>query len=338
MTEPAYSVAEGDFHGSKVQVLEDRVRVQAARVLPGVGNNCLSYRIGAGRNMVDVLYGPSDPDTLRERPSGYGIPILFPWPNRIDRGRFTFDGQEYQLDAPEQGAHVLHGFVLNRPWAVVGAGSSEEEGAWVRSRFRSAEYPDVMRQFPFPFEVAGTYRLLGGVLELEIEATNTGAADMPAGLGMHPYFPLPLSDQGSRDRCTVRMPAERTWRLRSDCIPTGEVLDVSGVHDLRRPAALAGRFYDDVWTGVALSDGWSRCVCTDPDGGMSVAMEADSAFRELVLYAPENRPVLCFEPYTCATDAVNLQARGIDAGLIRLRPGETLRGRMRIVPEVSGQA
>jgi hypothetical protein len=32
--------------------------------------------------------------------------------------------------------------------------------------------------------------------------------------------------------------------------------------------------------------------------------------------------VVSIEPYTCATDALNLQARGIDAGLLRLAPGE----------------
>jgi aldose 1-epimerase len=31
--------------------------------------------------------------------------------------------------------------------------------------------------------------------------------------------------------------------------------------------------------------------------------------------------VLCIEPYTCATDALNLQARGVDAGLLTLPPG-----------------
>ena len=31
--------------------------------------------------------------------------------------------------------------------------------------------------------------------------------------------------------------------------------------------------------------------------------------------------MLCIEPYTCATDALNLQARGVDAGLLTLPPG-----------------
>jgi aldose 1-epimerase len=76
-------------------------------------------------------------------------------------------------------------------------------------------------------------------------------------------------------------------------------------------------------------------VYRDPAAGLSIAMEADGVFRELVLYAPEQRPVICFEPYTCTTDAVNLEERGIDSGLNRLSPGETLKGTMRIIPELA---
>ena len=64
------------------------------------------------------------------------------------------------------------------------------------------------------------------------------------------------------------------------------------------------------------------------------AMEADDGFRELVLYAPDSRPIVCFEPYTCVTNAFNLENQGIDSGLIRLKPGDKLTGVMRIVGEV----
>jgi aldose 1-epimerase len=42
----------------------------------------------------------------------------------------------------------------------------------------------------------------------------------------------------------------------------------------------------------------------------------------MVVYTPAHRQAFCVEPYTCATDAVNLQARGIDAGWLVLPPGE----------------
>ncbi len=54
-----------------------------------------------------------------------------------------------------------------------------------------------------------------------------------------------------------------------------------------------------------------------------------------VFFAPDSRPVVCFEPYTCTTDAVNLQAGGIDAGLSVLKLGESLSGTMRFIPSAS---
>ena len=36
-----------------------------------------------------------------------------------------------------------------------------------------------------------------------------------------------------------------------------------------------------------------------------------------------HREAFCVEPYTCATDAVNLEARGVPAGWVTLAPGAT---------------
>ena len=158
---------------------------------------------------------------------------------------------------------------------------------------------------------------------------------MPAGLGLHPYFPLPLTEDGDRDVCTVTMPASTYWPLRDDPIPTGQILPVEGTdYDVRNVTPLKDRFYDNVWGGVELTDGWSRSEYVDPTVGVMIAMEADAIFRELVLYAPDSRPIVCFEPYTCTTNAFNLDAKGVDAGTIRLKPGESLKGVMKIVGEV----
>jgi aldose 1-epimerase len=41
----------------------------------------------------------------------------------------------------------------------------------------------------------------------------------------------------------------------------------------------------------------------------------------LVVFTPPHRQAFCVEPYTCTTDAVNLQQRGVDAGWLTLPPG-----------------
>ena len=330
-----YGARLEDFNGHTVYVLTDSETGQEARVLPSVGNNCFSYKIRKGAGQVELLWVPPDPQTLQGRASGYGIPILFPWPNRIDEGKFSFEGKAYQLETPAPGQHASHGFVHTRPWHVVGSGASSTEGAWVTCVFKSADFPEIGEHFPFPFEARVTYRLKDAALIHEFDGKNVGEGNMPMGLGIHPYFPLPLTEAGNRDVCTVKMPADTYWPLRGDPIPTGKILPVEGtVYDVRKPTPMKDLYYDHVWSGVRLTNGWSRCEYTDPIAGIRIAMEADDVFRELVLYAPDSRPVVCFEPYTCVTNAVNLETRGIDGGLMHVKPGEGFRGIMRIVGEI----
>ena len=55
----------------------------------------------------------------------------------------------------------------------------------------------------------------------------------------------------------------------------------------------------------------------------TVRVSASPDFRDLVLFTPPHRQAVCIEPYTCPTDAINLQARGLDAGWRVLDPGAT---------------
>ena len=78
------------------------------------------------------------------------------------------------------------------------------------------------------------------------------------------------------------------------------------------------------------ADGFSRCVVENRDTGHGMVMESDARFRELVVYTPPGRDTICFEPYTCPTDAINLEARGIPAGVVVLAPQETFTAAVRI--------
>jgi aldose 1-epimerase len=44
-------------------------------------------------------------------------------------------------------------------------------------------------------------------------------------------------------------------------------------------------------------------------------------FTNVVVFTPPHRHAFCVEPYTCATDAVNLEAHGRQAGWRVLPPG-----------------
>ena len=94
--------------------------------------------------------------------------------------------------------------------------------------------------------------------------------------------------------------------------------------------ALDGNEYDDVFTALERRpDGWTEAGIRYPDRGLQLIVEASPEFREWVIFAPLSRSVVCLEPYTGTTNAVNLQNQGVDAGLVVVQPGAAWRGTIR---------
>lgn len=322
------------FHpglGLPVVILRDLAIRSEATIVPGLGNNLFSFKMPIVGQPLEVMAGPGQsPAGTPAAGTAFGNPILFPYPNRVRAGRFTFDGRECQLDVPESGT-AIHGLVHSLPWEVESM-EPVNSGARLVSTFTSSNHPDVLRQYPYPFKLTVTYTLRGDTVKMETEAKNIGESSMPIGFGIHPYFRLPLGADGSRGKCRVRIPADHQWKLGPDLIPTGEVVPTSAERDFQELRELGDVELDDVYTGVQLrapERELSECVLRDPAAGAEVAVRADPSFREIVVYAPARRPVICFEPYTCATNALNLQPAGIDAGLISLWPGEVWSGTIR---------
>src|SRR6266498_814440 len=139
----------------EVVVLRDAVRKGEARVEAARGNNVTVFRVAppAGGEAMDVLLSGD------LGASGYsaGNPILFPFPNRVKGGAYTFEGKSYQLDINEtaRGNHI-HGLVSGKAWTLEDAGASEREGAWQRASCRLDSDQQIARQYPFQCTITVT--------------------------------------------------------------------------------------------------------------------------------------------------------------------------------------
>jgi aldose 1-epimerase len=293
----------------------------SAEIVPAWGGSCVAFYVEATSVLEEASF-----EEIAKKPTSYGIPILFPFPNRIRDRRFTFEGKELRVDVAQ------HGLVRDKPWTVVASDASDGDGAWVRVALEAREFSStILGQFPFPFRIEVTYRLRASALELVAVAKNTGDATMPAGFGIHPYFRAP-------ERGTVCVPAAARWEL-ADHLPTGRVLPVDDGFDLRKPRAIAGLALDDVYTSVvARGDGRARATIDDPTLRRRSAIEFDPrSLPECVVYTPPApRRAICVEPQSCPTDAFNLAARGVDAHVVRLAPGEESRWSILIRSEPMG--
>jgi aldose 1-epimerase len=322
-----FRVSTGEHLGHQVISLSDWQAETQAILVPSYGFPCVAFRLRLPGGAWHVLAEPPDADSFETRVGRYGVPIMFPWPNRIRDGRFTFQGVEYQMPIPERGPHAIHGLTREHPWTVEAQGT-DERGAFCRASITIGDRPDHV--WPFPTRLRVEYRLRGATLSLLAEAENIGPEPMPMGFGIHPWFDLPFGSTSTRAMMEVRAPASGFWELDETLCTTGPIKPIAEGFDARSWHPLNDSFVDDVFTGLALENGWFTAEVRDPSNGRSVAVRSDSAFREHVVFAPRHSEVVCLEPYTCTTDAFNLAARGLDAGLIVLNPGETWRGEMAI--------
>jgi aldose 1-epimerase len=308
-----------------VYVLEDGAG-GLAEVWPALGFNCYRWQMVRGGALLDLLYAGGDLFTSG-RPTRSGIPVLFPFPNRIRAGRFTWAGKDYQLplNDPTQ-KNAIHGFACRRPWRVLGSGAGADS-AWVTGAFRcSADDPASRPLWPADHELRLTYRLGRGTLRIEAEVSNPDGVPLPFGLGYHPYFRLPFAGEGNRDDCTIHVPAGEYWEL-AENLPTGQRRAVNVARDLNRPRRFGDLGLDDVLTGLPAQapgpDGLIERAALQGAPGAPLRVFCSPAFRELVVFTPPHREAFCVEPYTCATDAINVQARGVEAGWLVLAPAAT---------------
>ncbi|MGI8913429.1 MAG: aldose 1-epimerase [Chloroflexota bacterium] len=322
----AVTVGEAPLGG---YVLHDREAGSTARVLPGVGANCVQFSVrGPEGRAIQLLRAPASAAELRATPSRFGQPLLFPFPNRIARGCYRFQDQEYQLAVNNHG-NAIHGLVLAAPFRVEAA-EATNQGAHLRCVIAHADL-EQSQGYPFPFRLVADYVLQGTVLSLTVSAINEGDSSMPFGFGIHPYFRAPMTDEGQQSDCQIAVPVGDRWELDAGLIPTGRRVPLTSKDPTDRLMPIGDRTFDDVYSAVTLVDGTSTCRLVDPAVRLEMALEADANFREIVVYAPPGQGVVCFEPYTCATDAFNLDEHGINAGRRVLERGEAWEATLRMV-------
>ena len=108
-------------------------------------------------------------------------PLLFPICGRLFEGHYTYAGQDYTMN--------IHGFARRSVFACERTGEQA-------LRFTLASSNETREVYPFDFVLTVDYRLSGKTLSSTITFRNTGDALLPAAIGLHPGFNVPL-DTGS---------------------------------------------------------------------------------------------------------------------------------------------
>lgn len=239
---------------------------------------------------------------------------LVPFANRIVDGRFPWRGQTLALRPnfpPEP--HGVHGLGWQRAWQVAEQG--KDHAVLVLDHAADAFWP-------FAFQSIQRFRLGPDGLRIDLSLRNLGEAVMPAGIGLHPYFPR---HPGSR----LRFQADGVWLNGAHDLPDRRV--AGQLWDCRDGALVADRplTHDfDGWDGLAE-------IC-QPDMP-PVQLRADGALHWLRVFAPADRDLLAVEPVSHGANAL-ARENPVALGIVALPPGEALSGAMWIYSQAARNA
>ena len=280
------------------------------------GYQAVATELGAG--LRELRYGGRpviagyQPDEL---PPGAAGQLLVPWPNRIDGGRYTMAGTEYQLDLSEPKAgNAIHGLGRWATWHAVG--HDQHAVALALTLLGRTGYP-------YCLEIVVEYQLSDSTgLQVSVTARNAGARPAPYGTGSHPYL---TTGAPAVDECELTLPVTRWLPADERGIPSGPAQDIAGsALDFRAARRIGTAQLDHAFTGLDRDEAgraWARLA----SGGTEVAIWAGPGYRWLQVFTGDTlddahrRRAVAVEPMTCPPNAF---ATGTD--LIVLAPGEAV--------------
>lgn len=227
----------------------------------------------------------------------YASSILFPFANRVKDGKYTFNGNEFQLETNQQEEHnALHGLVYDKTFKIATTETTENSAKIVLS------YSEVHKNigFPFTYNLKLTYIFKENTVSLTLDIKNTDSETFPFTLGWHPYF---TSEDLSKST------------LKFDCkqeLIIGDRNITTGVTDVNKQVILQieEKQLDDCW--ALHSD---KFVFTTPSYQLVFSSNEKDNFMQA--YTPPRKNTIAIEPTTGVSDSFNNKI-----GLKELKPTE----------------
>jgi galactose mutarotase-like enzyme len=211
-------------------------------------------------------------------------PLLFPIVGVLVNGSYRCDSKTYRLPR--------HGFARDRTFSIEEATSSS-------AIFRLNADEASLLVYPFRFELAVGFKLVGPTLSVTTSIRNKGGTDMPLSFGYHPGFRWPLPFGQPRTSHFIEFECEENAPIRridSSGLLVPERFPTPVLH--RRLTLADALFRDDV---LIFDDVKSRSVIYGSDEGPRIQVSFPDA-PYLGIWTKPGAHFICIEPWHGVTD------------------------------------
>jgi galactose mutarotase-like enzyme len=222
-----------------------------------------------------------------------GIPILYPWANRLDGTAYTAEGQSVTVTPGSNGVRAdanglpIHGLLAGYPgWRVTAQSANQ-----LSAELDFGADPTLLAGFPFPHLLTVQVTVADRALSMRTFVTATAERPVPLCFGFHPY--LQLSNVARAD-WRIDTPGMRHLALDQRGLPTGETSEWSQTSEV-----LGHKTFDDGFDHVP--DG---AVFVISGGERRIEVHFDQGYPAAQIFAPAGQDVICFEPMAAPTDTL----------------------------------
>ena len=237
---------------------------------------------------------------------------LVPFPNRINNGKYFFNGKKYALpiNFPNQN-HAIHGLIYNKNFEVEKTVSKKVSIYADLKYFYEQEIPG----YPFRLEIKIRYSLTNKGFKCKTVIKNLSTVRLPIGDGWHPYF----KSSRNVENLWLKLPAKKKIEVNKRLIPTAQKTLFNKFAALSK----IGKHKFD--TGFALSKkrGIMTTELQNKEKDYSIILWQETGkmkYNYLQVFIPPSRNSIALEPMTCNTNAFNNKD-----GLITLKPNQAFK-------------
>jgi aldose 1-epimerase len=324
-------------------------------LLPGRGMNMLQVTAAIpGKGEIPLLFSPSlaeaakvltgeGKDAFGNASFSMGGAFLGPYPNRII-GEGSSDGKSvvthwrgHTLTLPANfpsknpGGRVvaIHGLITKDQVEDLQT-QTTADGQTVTGVIHAKDFGG---HWLSDTDLNFTIALTGDGVETTITAKNVGKEPEPMSIGWHPYFRIP---SGERSQARVRVPAAMMAPVNNygDAFPTGHLKPVKGTdYDLNAAdgVALDDHFLDDNFSHLQRTNGAVDVKLIDPASHYGLTVAALSPeIRTVQVYSPKPAQFVAIEPQFNYVDPFGNEWKGMDTGMVTLRPGQSVTWKVRL--------
>jgi aldose 1-epimerase len=323
-------------------------------LLPGRGMNMFQVTAAIpGKGEIPLLRSPSlanapkilsgtGKDQSGSASFGLGGAFLIPYPNRI-LGTLSPDGKSVITQWRGHTLALPANFPSKRPGGPVVAihgliTQAKVEELQTQTTADGQTVTGVIHAGDFgghwlsDTDLNFTIALTGDGVETTITAKNVGKEPEPMSIGWHPYFVIP---SGHRAQARVHIPATMLAIVNNygDAFPTGQLKPVKGTeYDYTAPdgVALDDHFLDDNFSHLQRTNGAADVKVIDPESNYGLTVSALSPeIRTVQVYSPKTAFV-AVEPQFNYVDPFGKVWKGMDTGMVTLRPGQSVTWKVRL--------